>query len=114
MYRIDIYRLGYYSGAGGRRITTIKPSVPLPQQQPDCLTDLSVRLYDCGNWAVSASWAVPADAVSGLYLARLVREDDDPPRGGPTTDASTRPMRRSQNRVRMPMARWGLVRSPMP
>jgi len=65
-YRIDIYRLGHYSGAGGRRITTIKPSVPLPQQQPPCLTDLSVRLYDCGNRAVSASWAVPADAVSGL------------------------------------------------
>jgi hypothetical protein len=78
-YRIDIYRLGYYSGAGGRRIDTIKPSVPLPQQQPPCLTDMSVRLYDCGNWAVSASWAVPADAVSGLYLGRLVREDNDPP-----------------------------------
>lgn len=78
-YRIDIYRLGYYNGAGGRRITTIKPSVPLPQPQPPCLTDMSVRLYDCGNWAVSASWPVPADAVSGLYLARLVREDDEPP-----------------------------------
>ena len=78
-YRIDIYRLGHYSGAGGRRVATIRPSVPLPQQQPPCLTELSVRLYDCGNWAVSASWAVPADAVSGLYLARLVREDDDPP-----------------------------------
>jgi hypothetical protein len=78
-YRVDIYRLGYYNGAGGRRIATVKPSAALPQQQPACLTDLSVRLYDCGNWAVSASWAVPADAVSGLYLARLVREDDDPP-----------------------------------
>jgi hypothetical protein len=78
-YRIDIYRLGYYNGAGGRRITTINPLAPLPQPQPPCLTDMSVRLYDCGNWAVSASWPVPADAVSGLYLARLVREDNDPP-----------------------------------
>jgi hypothetical protein len=78
-YRIDIYRLGYYSGAGGRRVATIKPSVSLPQRQPACLTDMSVRLYDCGNWAVSASWSVPADAVSGVYLARLVREDADPP-----------------------------------
>lgn len=78
-YRIDIYRLGYYNGAGGRRITSTRPSVALPQRQPACLTDLSVRLHDCGNWAVSASWAVPADAVSGLYLARLVREDADPP-----------------------------------
>jgi hypothetical protein len=78
-YRIDIYRLGYYGGAGARRVAGIKPSVRLPQQQPECLTDAAVRLYDCGNWAVSGSWAVPANAVSGLYLARLVREDDEPP-----------------------------------
>ena len=30
-------------------------------------------LIDCGNWSVSASWAVPSTAVSGLYLAHLVR-----------------------------------------
>src|SRR5204863_9319024 len=28
------------------------------------------------NWSVSASWAVPSTAVSGLYLARLVRNDN--------------------------------------
>ena len=32
-------------------------------------------MLDCGNWAESASWAVPANAVSGLYIAKLVRED---------------------------------------
>ena len=31
-------------------------------------------MIDCGNWAESASWAVPTDAVSGIYFARLVRE----------------------------------------
>ena len=31
-------------------------------------------LIDCGNWAQSASWAVPADATSGIYFAKLVRE----------------------------------------
>ena len=31
---------------------------------------------DAGNWAVSASWAVPANAVSGLYFANVVREDN--------------------------------------
>jgi hypothetical protein len=77
-YRIDIYRLGYYGGMGARRVGTIKPSTQLPQQQPECLTDGETRLYDCGNWAVSASWNVPADAVSGVYIARLVREDDEP------------------------------------
>ena len=77
-YRIDIYRMGYYQGLGARRVATIAPSATLPQRQPDCLQDYPVKLVDCGNWAVSASWAVPADAVSGVYIARLVREDPDP------------------------------------
>ena len=72
-YRIDIYRLGYYNGAGGRRIATVKPSVPLPQPQPPCLTDMSVRLYDCGNWAVSASWAGSrkSSAIPAAYQSRM-------------------------------------------
>jgi hypothetical protein len=74
-YRIDIYRLGYYGGLGARRVSTIHPSVPTPQQQAACIVDWSVRLYDCGNWDVSASWPIPQDAISGVYIARLVRED---------------------------------------
>jgi len=74
-YRLDIYRIGYYGGNGARKITTIQPSTALPQTQPACLTDSAVGLTDCGNWSVSASWAVPADAVSGVYIAKLVRED---------------------------------------
>ena len=73
-YRLDIYRMGYYGGMGARRVATIRPSVPLPQNQPACLTDASTGLIDCGNWAESASWAVPPDATSGIYFAKLVRE----------------------------------------
>lgn len=76
-YRFDIYRMGWYSGDGARLIQSIRPSVPLPQTQPDCLT-ANQRLVDCGNWKTSASWRVPADAVSGVYVARLIREDDEP------------------------------------
>ncbi len=76
-YRVDIYRMGYYGGDGARRLATVRPSVPLPQEQPPCAIDWSVRLYDCGTWAVSASWPIPEDAVSGVYVARLVREDGD-------------------------------------
>jgi hypothetical protein len=78
-YRIDIYRLGYYGGAGARLVATVRPSTAVPQTQPACLRDESVRLYDCGNWAVSAAWAVPRDVMSGIYIARLVREDDATP-----------------------------------
>ena len=74
-YRIDIYRLGYYDGHGARRVDTINPSVELPQIQPEGLRDSDTHLYDCGNWAVSASWQAPVDATSGIYIARLVRQD---------------------------------------
>src|SRR4051812_15878009 len=75
-YHIDIYRLGYYQGDGARLWQGgILPSASLPQTQPSCQTTASTGLIDCGNWAVSASWNVPADAVSGVYIARLVRND---------------------------------------
>ena len=74
-WNLEIYRLGYYGGAGARRITTVPPSVSLPQSQPACLTKASTGLVDCGNWAVSARWTVPANAVSGIYFARAVRAD---------------------------------------
>lgn len=74
-YRLDIYRLGYYNGLGARKITTVQPSAALPQTQGGCLTVPSTGLIDCGNWAESASWAVPSNATSGIYIAKLTRED---------------------------------------
>src|SRR5690242_446041 len=74
-YTINIYRIGYYGGMGARKIATINPSVTLPQTQPACISDPSTRSIDCGNWAVSASWNVPATATSGVYIAHLVRSD---------------------------------------
>ena len=74
-YRLDIYRIGYYGGSGARLITSVNPSAHLPQTQPACITQSSTGLIDCGNWGVSASWAVPSTAVSGVYEAKLVRTD---------------------------------------
>src|SRR3954469_20539144 len=70
-YAIDIYRIGYYGGAGARHMTSLTPSASLPQTQPACLTDAPSGLVDCGNWAESASWALPATTVSGVYIAKL-------------------------------------------
>jgi hypothetical protein len=72
-YRLDIYRMGYYGGNGARLITSVNPVGR--QTQPDCITVPATGLVDCGNWAVSASWPVPATSVSGIYFARLVRTD---------------------------------------
>ncbi|MFC4784407.1 N,N-dimethylformamidase beta subunit family domain-containing protein [Nocardioides sp. MAHUQ-72] len=73
-YRLDIYRMGYYGGLGARKITTVNPT-NIVRNQPSCLNDASTGLVDCGNWAQNATWTVPADAVSGIYFARLVRTD---------------------------------------
>ena len=74
-YRLDIYRLGYYGGLGARKVASLLPSASLPQAQPACLSVPASGLIDCGNWAQSASWSVPSDAVSGIYIARAVRTD---------------------------------------
>ncbi|HEV7173542.1 DUF4082 domain-containing protein, partial [Pedococcus sp.] len=76
-YHFDILRLGYYQGNGARKLASgLKPSVALPQTQPACLNDPNpTGLIDCGNWGVSASWTVPTTAVSGVYIAHLVRDD---------------------------------------
>jgi hypothetical protein len=74
-YTIKIYRLGFYGGNGAREVAQVAPSVSLPQNQPACATDPATEIYDCGTWRVSASWNVPADAVSGVYIARLIRTD---------------------------------------
>jgi hypothetical protein len=74
-YQLDIYRMGYYGGLGARKVATVSPAVTLPQVQPACLTDATTGLVDCGNWATSATWTVPATAVSGIYFARVSRLD---------------------------------------
>jgi hypothetical protein len=74
-YRVEIYRTGWYGGLGARLVDTVQPPAGLPQTQPSCLTELTTGLIDCANWSVSATWQVPADAVSGVYIARLERAD---------------------------------------
>jgi hypothetical protein len=69
-YAIDIYRMGYYGGDGARLVTSIPPDITTSQDQPACDTNTATGLVDCGNWGVSATWSVPATAVSGVYFAR--------------------------------------------
>ncbi len=72
-YRLDIYRMGYYGGAGARKVDTVPVNRQQPQNQPKCLRNATTGLIDCGNWDVSATWDVPADATSGIYFAKVVR-----------------------------------------
>ena len=75
-YHIDIYRMGYYQW-NWRASISLRSSLPprCHRSQPACLTDPTTQLYDCGNWGISASWTVPSNAVSGIYIAAPVRND---------------------------------------
>ncbi len=69
-YRIDIYRIGWYDGKGARLMRSLVPD-PAPAHgntEDDCVADAATEIYDCGRWEVSATWAVPASAVSGVYV----------------------------------------------
>ncbi|MDV8146289.1 DUF4082 domain-containing protein [Arthrobacter sp. B10-11] len=74
-YTIAVYRTGWYQGLGARKVADVAP-VAGRQSQPQCLNDVATGLYDCGTWAVSATWQVPATAVSGVYIALLTRPDN--------------------------------------
>ncbi|MEY9589551.1 VCBS repeat-containing protein [Bradyrhizobium yuanmingense] len=71
-YRVDVYRLGYYGGDGARLVTSLQHQAATAVVQPDPLRDPSTGLVDAGNWSVTDSWSVPADAVSGVYIASVV------------------------------------------
>ncbi|MEP7377851.1 MAG: DUF4082 domain-containing protein [Chitinophagaceae bacterium] len=70
-YTIKIYRIGYYGGNGARLkqdLGTFSGTV-----QPNGITNSTTGMLDCSNWSESASWAIPSNAVSGLYIAKLER-----------------------------------------
>jgi hypothetical protein len=67
-YTIDIYRLGYYQGNGGRLLQSVGPLAGV--QQPACPTDGNTGLIDC-NWSASYTLAVPTTWMSGIFLAKL-------------------------------------------
>ena len=67
--------MGYYGGDGARLVDSVTPDITVSQNQPACNTDTTTGLVDCGDWSVSATWNVPADAVSGVYFAHIYRTD---------------------------------------
>ncbi|MEW2416608.1 DUF4082 domain-containing protein [Streptomyces sp. NPDC046866] len=81
-YHVSVYRLGHYGGNGARLMSSAAqaaqtyPANFLPGGQPrSCTTKAATGLVDCGNWPVTATWTVPADAVSGVYIANFDQAD---------------------------------------
>ena len=68
---IDIYRMGYYGGAGGRHMVRMGPFKCEPQSVPMMTTE---RLREC-RWERCTRLAIPKDWPSGVYLAKLTRDE---------------------------------------
>jgi hypothetical protein len=67
-YTIDVYRIGWYGGLGGRQRLHVGP-LSGSTQQP-CLPDSSTGLIAC-SWTPSYTLTIPSDWTSGIYLALL-------------------------------------------
>jgi len=75
-YTIELYRIGWYGGAGGRKIATLEGSDPKIQPIPE-RDETDDRLVTC-DWEVTDTVAVSDDWTSGVYYARFVPKEADP------------------------------------
>lgn len=69
-FTLDVYRMGYYGGAGGRHMVRLGPLKGSVQPDPPVGTH---RVRDC-RWDTAASLRIPGDWVSGVYLGKLTAE----------------------------------------
>lgn len=72
-FDIYIYRSGYYGGLGGRLIQTI-PNIE-GKSQPACYEEYDTGLISCANWTETYGLDIPTEWLSGVYIAKLVRQD---------------------------------------
>jgi hypothetical protein len=64
---IDLYRMGYYGGRGGTQVARLGPFRVSRQPDPPVGEE---RLREC-RWEPTASFRVPSDWRSGVYLGKL-------------------------------------------
>src|SRR2546423_3805860 len=107
-YRVEIYRLGWYGGAGGRLVGCVPGCTPdesgtaRPHPGPDSNGETAA------GWPVTDQFPMPADAVSGYYVANLVLTNG-PYRGQASTVffvVRPPPARRSTILVQVPVNTW--------
>lgn len=67
-----LYRIGWYGGAGARRVAEGGPIQVGPQ--PDCPPARGTGLIRCG-WTESFRLSIDPDWLSGIYVLRLQRQD---------------------------------------
>ncbi|MGC1242247.1 MAG: N,N-dimethylformamidase beta subunit family domain-containing protein [Chryseosolibacter sp.] len=71
-YTLDLYRMGYYGGKGGRLMKSVGELQGRPQHVPGAGKD---NLIEC-DWDVAYSMVIPDDWVSGVYIGKLTALQD--------------------------------------
>ena len=66
--RVDVYRMGWYGGRGGRLVLASRRLAARPQ--PPCLRSHRTGLVEC-RWRPTLSFRVPSGLPSGVYVAKL-------------------------------------------
>ncbi|HJW95172.1 MAG TPA: N,N-dimethylformamidase beta subunit family domain-containing protein [Thermoanaerobaculia bacterium] len=67
-YTLEVFRMGWYGGKGGRRMTDAVTRSGFVQSAPSI--DASTGLAEC-HWTDPYVLTIPNDWVSGVYLAKL-------------------------------------------
>lgn len=73
-FTIEIFRMGYYGGAGARLMATLGPFQGTTQPVPEMGER---RLREC-QWRATTTLPIPSDWPSGVYLGRLSTLPDSP------------------------------------
>jgi hypothetical protein len=76
-YRVELYRLGWYGGAGARLVTCLPGCATDESGAPEMVPKPDASGEVRAGWPVPDRWTVPGDAVSGYYVARLLLTSGD-------------------------------------
>jgi hypothetical protein len=71
-FTLDLYRMGYYGGKGGRLVEHFGPLAGAPQRAASVG---HVRLREC-DWEPSLKLTIPSDWLSGVYLGKLTEQNE--------------------------------------
>jgi hypothetical protein len=72
-YTIDIYRIGWYQGLGGRFMQRIGPLAGT--NQAPCPPSADTGLIECA-WTPGAAFTIPATWTTGVYMALLTNSQN--------------------------------------
>lgn len=72
-YTLDIYRMGYYGGKGGRLMKSFEAQQGKPQPVPKAGKN---NLVEC-KWDTAYAMTIPEEWLSGVYLGKLTTQDSN-------------------------------------